>query len=125
MVVSSSPLTPVLRLEPADVDARQTKLFLLLQTEQYSAALDLIEQDANAKDHAYERVYSLYRLQHESEARDILEVLKEEKGEDDRGIVHLEAQLVGLDFASVLGSVLPIFKELPRRVVPGGIRPVQ
>ncbi|KAF8959983.1 hypothetical protein BDZ97DRAFT_1906063 [Flammula alnicola] len=83
----------ILRLEPKDVDARQTKLFLLLQTEQYNAALSFIDSDDDTNHHAYERAYSLYRLQRESEAKEILEVIKEEKGEDDRGIVHLEAQL--------------------------------
>jgi len=83
----------ILRLEPADVDAQQTKLFLLLQTEQYSAALSLIESHSDPNQHAYERAYSLYRMQRESEARDILEDIKEAKGEDDRGVVHLEAQL--------------------------------
>ncbi|PPQ80100.1 LOW QUALITY PROTEIN: hypothetical protein CVT25_001468 [Psilocybe cyanescens] len=80
----------ILRLDPKDADARQTKLFLLLQTEQYHAALSLIDSDDT---HAYERAYSLYRLQRESDARAILEPIKGERGENDRGIVHLEAQL--------------------------------
>ncbi|KDR69905.1 hypothetical protein GALMADRAFT_77126 [Galerina marginata CBS 339.88] len=80
----------ILRLEPKDEDALQTKLFLLLQTEQYNAALTLIDSD---DDHAYERAYSLYRLQRESDARDVLEALRKQSDEDDRGIVHLEAQL--------------------------------
>ncbi|CAA7260374.1 unnamed protein product [Cyclocybe aegerita] len=83
----------ILRLEPKDSDARQTKLFLLLQTEQYNAALDLINSNDDKDKHAYERAYCLYRLQREAEARETLEVIKKEKGEDDRGIVHLEAQL--------------------------------
>ncbi|KAF8911680.1 hypothetical protein CPB84DRAFT_1671701 [Gymnopilus junonius] len=83
----------ILRLDPKDVDARQTKLFLLLQTEQYNAALSLIDEDDDPSHHAYDRAYTLYRLQRESDARDVLDTIKKEKGEDDRGIVHLEAQL--------------------------------
>ena len=84
----------VLRLNPKDADARQTKLFLLLQTEQYSAALSLIDSDDDHACHAYERAYSLYRLSHESEARDVLKSIKTNQDtEDSRGLVHLEAQL--------------------------------
>ncbi|TFK68455.1 hypothetical protein BDN72DRAFT_898087 [Pluteus cervinus] len=80
----------ILRLEPSDVDARKTKLFLLLQTEDYAAALALIDGDQSL--YAFERAYSLYRLHHETEAKDILALIKAEKG-DDRGVVHLEAQM--------------------------------
>ncbi|PPQ97723.1 hypothetical protein CVT26_001913 [Gymnopilus dilepis] len=83
----------ILRLDPKDTDARQTKLFLLLQTEQYNAALSLIDEDEDPSHYAYEKAYTLYRLQRESDARDVVETIKKEKGEDDRGIVHLEAQL--------------------------------
>jgi len=81
----------ILRLEPTDKDALQTKLFLLLQTDQYAAALALTEA---ASDHAYdyERVYSLYRLQRESEAAQVLDKIKKSSGHD-RGVLHLEAQL--------------------------------
>jgi len=82
----------ILRLEPNDVDAVQTKLFLLLQTEQYQPVLSLIEHEGN-QDHAFERSYSYYRLQREEEARQILTTIKDEKGDDDRGVMHLEAQL--------------------------------
>ena len=85
----------VLRLDPKDADARQTKLFLLLQTEQYSAALSLIDSDDDHAHHAYERAYSLYRLSHESEAREVLKSIKaDQNAENSRGLVHLEAQLV-------------------------------
>ncbi|KAF7429002.1 hypothetical protein PC9H_008240 [Pleurotus ostreatus] len=80
----------ILRLEPADPDARQTKLFLLLQTEQYDAALELIKSGKDENQYAFERTYSLYRLQREVEAVELLESL-EEGGH--RGVVHLEAQL--------------------------------
>jgi len=84
----------ILRLDPKDADARQTKLFLLLQTEQYSTALSLIDADDVHTHHAYERAYSLYRLSHESEAREVLESIKGNRdAEDSRGLMHLEAQL--------------------------------
>lgn len=82
----------VLRLEPNDKDALQTKLFLLLQTEQYVAALALI---GDGDPYAFERTYSLYRLQREAEAVNGLKTLKEGADDDDeRGVLHLEAQLV-------------------------------
>ena len=81
----------VLRLEPADNDALQTKLFLLLQTEQYSAALAL----ADSAGHAFKfgRAYSLYRLHREHEAAVVLDGIKSTAGSN-RGVNHLEAQLV-------------------------------
>ena len=86
----SNTWTLVLRLDPTDQDARQTKVFLLLQTELYSEALSLIT-DGNRD--TFERAYTLYRLQREDDAREILEEMREQ-GEDDRRIFHLEAQLV-------------------------------
>lgn len=85
----------VLRLEPHDADALQTKLFLLLQTEQYNDALNLVGNDKDKSQHAFEQAYSLYRLNNEAEARAVLKAIQDEKGEtSDRGVVHLEAQLV-------------------------------
>lgn len=84
----------VLRIEPNDKDALQTKLFLLLQTEQYDAALAIVGTAENDNRHAFERSYSLYRLHREQEAIDGLKVIKEESSEDERGPLHLEAQLV-------------------------------
>jgi len=83
----------ILRLKSDDADAIQTKLFLLLQTEQYGAALSLIGQNNEDSRHAFERAYSFYRMQREEEARQVLTVVKEEMDEDDRGVMHLEAQL--------------------------------
>ncbi|CDO72671.1 hypothetical protein BN946_scf184985.g90 [Trametes cinnabarina] len=84
----------ILRLEPRDADALQTKLFLLLQTDQYAAALTMIGgEDANGDVHAFEKAYSLYRLHREDEAESVLEKLKAEEQADDRGVLHLEAQL--------------------------------
>ncbi|KAI9063949.1 hypothetical protein FKP32DRAFT_1591982 [Trametes sanguinea] len=84
----------ILRLEPHDPDALQTKLFLLLQTDQYAAALSMISgEDAQGDGHAFEQAYSLYRLHREDEAESVLEKLKAQEQAEDRGVVHLEAQL--------------------------------
>lgn len=80
----------LLRLVPDDNDARQTKLFLLLQTERYSDALALLGT-AN-KSSIFERAYSSYRLQHLDEAARLLDGIKERR-EQDSGALHLEAQL--------------------------------
>lgn len=80
----------VLRIDPKDQDAIQTNLFLLLQTDRYSDALDLIGDQDNQ---AFEKVYSLYRLHREEDVTDVLEAIKRERGGDDRGANHLEAQL--------------------------------
>lgn len=81
----------ILRLDPTDADALQTKLFLLLQTEQYEAALSLIGDDT--LDHrAFEKAYALYRFHKEEEASNVLQELKQtQKGQ--RGVLHLDAQL--------------------------------
>jgi signal recognition particle subunit SRP72 len=76
----------------------QTKLFVLLQTEQYEAALSLIDtgNKTSGPEHVFERTYSLYRVQREQEAAEGLEVLKgDDDAEDGRAALHLEAQLVG------------------------------
>jgi signal recognition particle subunit SRP72 len=80
-------------VDPTDKDALQTKLFLLLQTEGYEAALEFISSGQEASRYAFERAYSLYRLHMESEAREILDSLKA-LGGGNRGCLHLEAQLV-------------------------------
>ncbi|KIL62467.1 hypothetical protein M378DRAFT_81199 [Amanita muscaria Koide BX008] len=82
----------VLGLDSRDADALQTKLFLLLQTEQYNPALELIDSQEDAAKYAFEKAYTLYRLQRESEASQKLEEFKVQKGTD-RGIIHLEAQM--------------------------------
>ena len=86
----------VLRIAPHDADALQTKLFLLLQTDQYGAALSLIDSGASesSSGHAFEKAYSLYRLQREAEAAEAIDTLKSRNGDDVRGVLHLEAQLV-------------------------------
>jgi signal recognition particle subunit SRP72 len=77
----------VLRLVPDDNDAKQTKLFLLLQTERYNDALSLLDEAS-----AFERTYSLYRLQQLDEAAQLLGKVKQ-RHEQNRGALHLEAQL--------------------------------
>lgn len=85
----------VLRLHPADKDARQTKLFLLLQTEQYDAALSLIADSTtgDGPDYTFEEAYALYRLHREEEGATALSKIKGSE-KDHRGVLHLEAQLV-------------------------------
>ncbi|KAL0955521.1 hypothetical protein HGRIS_001759 [Hohenbuehelia grisea] len=83
----------ILRLQAGDTDALQTKLFLLLQTEQYPAALDFIAQQGKHPQYAFEQAYSLYRLQRETEAREILDGIQGHAGDGYRGVMHLEAQL--------------------------------
>ena len=70
----------------------KTKLFLLLQTEQYDAALTLIDGDGQASA-KFEKSYTLYRLHREPEARVVLEEARAQES-DQRGALHLEAQLV-------------------------------
>ncbi|KIJ63486.1 hypothetical protein HYDPIDRAFT_29293 [Hydnomerulius pinastri MD-312] len=84
----------ILRLDPADKDALQTKLFLLLQTEQYDSALSLIGDAISSEnsDHAFEKAYAMYRLQREEDATTALAKIKESQ-RDHRGVLHLEAQL--------------------------------
>ncbi|KAF5372845.1 hypothetical protein D9758_001579 [Tetrapyrgos nigripes] len=82
----------ILRLDPNDQDALRTKLFLYLQTEQYLPSLDMIESESG-DEHAFEKAYAFYRLQQEDEASAVLEDIKKKKGGDDRGVMHLEAQL--------------------------------
>jgi len=80
----------LLRLAPNDKDARQTKLFLLLQTERYNDAIALLEPSDESS--TFERTYSLYRLQHLDEAVQLLGKVKQ-RHEQNRGALHLEAQL--------------------------------
>lgn len=82
----------ILRLDPKDADALRTKSFLLLQTEQYNAALELIDSHSEGDTYAFEKAYTLYRLQRESEASQKLDEIKAQHG-GDRGIIHLEAQM--------------------------------
>ncbi|KAG1738192.1 hypothetical protein EDB19DRAFT_1895679 [Suillus lakei] len=72
--------------------ALRTKLFLLLQTEQYDAALALIAEINEQC--SFERAYALYRLQREEDATQVLKEIKNNgKEAEQRGVMHLEAQL--------------------------------
>src|ERR1700761_5417769 len=90
--------TLVLRLDTDDKDALKAKLFLLLQTERYNEALSLIEQLGGAN--KFEKAYSFYRLNREDDALQLTKELKDEGTKQDRGVAHLEAQLVRL-FTSI------------------------
>ena len=94
-------LTPmsVLRLEPSDPDALQTKLALLLHTEQYAPALALAESlssDTGPTMFALEfgRAYALYRLNCESAAGDVVRRIQPAGDHEERGVLHMEAQIV-------------------------------
>ena len=115
----------VLRLEPSDKDALQTKLFLLLQTEQYSTALAL----ADSTEHPFEfgKAYALYRLHREHEAAAVLDEIKSAVGSS-RGVNHLEAQLVCVAVSPSLIHIFFIsglhFAELQTGFLSNSIRPV-
>jgi len=82
----------ILRLDPGDRDALRTKLFLLLQTEQYDTALALIAEINEQC--LFERAYALYRLQREEDSVQVLKEIKSiGKEAEQRGAMHLEAQL--------------------------------
>jgi len=85
----------ILRLQPNDPDALQTKLFLLLTTNQSEAALSLIQTDLDGESkYMFERAYAHYCLHRKAETREVLRELKEGEGEnEDRRVMHLEAQL--------------------------------
>ncbi|KAK7030941.1 hypothetical protein VNI00_013888 [Paramarasmius palmivorus] len=73
----------ILRLSPDDPDALQTKLFLYLQTEQYTPVLELVglgEKGESGNAHAFEKAYVLYRMQREEQAEEVLKEIKEKNG---------------------------------------------
>lgn len=80
----------------------RTKLFLLLQTDQYATALQLLEslESSDAKkaktgnDYQFDKAYVLYRLHRENEAAEILASLGSSGGDIERGVQHLNAQIV-------------------------------
>lgn len=89
-------MLPVLRVYPKDLDALQTKLFLLLQTEQYESALTLVSSPdvSSAKD--LEKAYALYGLRREDDAMGEVSRIKTNTpgASIPRGVLLLEAQLV-------------------------------
>ncbi|KAJ3714755.1 hypothetical protein C8R42DRAFT_726251 [Lentinula raphanica] len=94
----------ILRIDPSDSDAKQAKLFICLQKDEYRKALELIDEEqppnADSKPKLFEKAYALYRLKREAEAEAILKTMKADReidvevdDEEERGIMHLEAQL--------------------------------
>ncbi|QRW25297.1 SRP72 domain protein [Rhizoctonia solani] len=66
-----------LRLTPDDADVIQTKLFLLLQTDQYARALEIVETVSGGSDsRQLEKAYLLYRLHKEKEAKAVVDQAK-------------------------------------------------
>ncbi|KAJ1305996.1 hypothetical protein OPQ81_010711 [Rhizoctonia solani] len=83
----------LLRLTPDDTDVIQTKLFLLLQTDQYARALEIVENLSSGSDSKQlEKAYLLYRLHKEQEAKAIVDQVKG-KGASYGGFDHLDAQI--------------------------------
>lgn len=102
----------VLRIKSNDADALQAKLFLLLQTEQYDAALALISDNkSEGTSREFEKAYALYRLHREFDASDVLSNVKGTEGPSEfhsRGIIHLEAQLVSLHHSPSRPSLINV-----------------
>ncbi|KAG8688140.1 hypothetical protein FRC11_005988 [Ceratobasidium sp. 423] len=83
----------ILRLTPNDIDVIQTKLFLLLQTDQYARALEIVESlSGGSGSKQLEQAYLLYRLHKEKEAKAIVDQAKGQ-GALDGGFAHLDAQI--------------------------------
>ena len=103
----------VLRLTPNDADVLQAKLFLLLQTDQYARAFEIVESMSSGAGSSksstdLEKAYLLYRLHKEKEAKAIVDKAKEAGGVPNGGFDHLEAQLVSEHCSIVPPSCLTI-----------------
>ncbi|GJJ08421.1 hypothetical protein Clacol_002637 [Clathrus columnatus] len=87
----------ILRLEPNTIEALQTKLILLLQTEQYKLALELAQslRDSNRSSFqsAFGMAYALYRLNRELEASDVANSITPNGEHESRALMHLKAQI--------------------------------
>ena len=78
-----------------DKDALQARLFLLLQAEQYDAAFAQLSTAEGPESNQFEKAYILYRKHQESEAAELLSDLTQGGlGDSNRGVLHLDAQLV-------------------------------
>ncbi|ORY33731.1 hypothetical protein BCR39DRAFT_518912 [Naematelia encephala] len=77
----------ILFLDPKSTSAFQTLLFLHLQIDDYTAALELLSSPSAPSDLKFERAYCLYRLHREKEAMAMLD------GLEGRKVMHLEAQI--------------------------------
>ncbi|CAE6511986.1 unnamed protein product [Rhizoctonia solani] len=83
----------ILRLTTSDTDVIQTKLFLLLQTDQYARALEIVENlSSGSESKQLEQAYLLYRLHKEKEAKAVVDQAKGQ-GVPDGGFAHLDAQI--------------------------------
>ena len=95
------------RLVPNDANALQTKLVILLQTDQYASASEMpvMSPGGNSLSSSqqpssrFERVYMLYLLHREQEAQDHLTHMS--GSASGLGAQHLDAQLVSLSSCSV------------------------
>ncbi|KAG9050828.1 hypothetical protein FS837_001938 [Tulasnella sp. UAMH 9824] len=85
----------ILRLVPDDKDALESKLFLLIQTDQYEPALELIKELPGPSDssHLFEQAYLLYRLQKEDEAAETVKRAQEAGSYEPRALSNLDAQI--------------------------------
>lgn len=91
--------SPVLLLEPNDPEALQTKLALLLHTDQHASALALSETLIQGEQQAtfsllFGKAYALYRLNREPEAHDVVLDIKPMGEYEERGVMHMKAQIV-------------------------------
>ncbi|TRM57407.1 hypothetical protein BD626DRAFT_412163 [Schizophyllum amplum] len=75
----------ILKLDPSDADALQAKIYAMMEADQHAVALNVL-----GPQHQYERAYSLYKLQREAEARDILDTITPA---DERSVIVLRAQI--------------------------------
>ncbi|KAF8514620.1 hypothetical protein JB92DRAFT_2918755, partial [Gautieria morchelliformis] len=88
----------ILRLEPNDPDALQTKLSLLLHTDQHASALAISETLMEGEQQTtfplvFGKAYALYRLSREVEAHDIVQNIKPQGDNQERGVMHMKAQI--------------------------------
>lgn len=79
----------MLRLEPNDTLAAQTKIQILIAVDRYPEALALLNADSDK----LTRAYCLYKTGREGEAQQAIGELDDEEGED-RATKLLEAQVV-------------------------------
>lgn len=85
-------LISVLTLDPTSVPAFQTLLFLNLHTDDYTSALELLDNPPadSSTSLQFERAYCLYRLHREKGALEVLKGISSRGRKED----HLEAQIV-------------------------------
>jgi signal recognition particle subunit SRP72 len=98
--------SPVLHLKPNDPDALQTKLTLLLHTDQHALALALSEALVDGEQETtfplmFGRAYALYRLNREPEAHEVVGHIKPMGQYEERGVLHMKAQIVKSHLLSI------------------------